>query len=521
MKPKNLLLITADQWRGECLSVLDHPTVKTPHLDALASEGVLFKNHYAQCSPCGPSRASLYTGMYLQNHRSVTNGVPLDARHSNIALEMRKLGYDPTLAGYTDTTPDPRCHHPDDPSLKTYEGILPGFDRVLAMPTPSESCPEPWALWLEERGYKVPDDPHDLYYQAVEDYPGAEARGKTYAPALYSAKESDTAFITDKALQFIRRPGRKPWFLHISYLRPHPPYLAPEPYNRMYSPDQVPGFTIAPSLEAEAKQHPFLALLLTLDMNQGKYSAGRYPRDEKSMRQLRATYYGLMTEIDDNIGSIVALLKETGQYEDTVIVFTSDHGEQLGDHHLLGKGSYFDEDFRIPLIIRTPGEKMINRHARCVEAFTENVDILSTVLDYFGADIPAQCNGSSLMPFIRGERPKKWRTEAYSEVDFRYLGLHPDVFPEKELGIGFEECSFNIIRDEHYKYVHFTALPPLFFDLNNDPGELNNLADDPTYTDLVLKYAQRMLSWRMSNDERTLTGMVAGKNGITKRSRSR
>ena len=124
MKPKNLLFITADQWRGECLSVLDHPTVKTPHLDALASEGVLFKNHYAQCSPCGPSRASLYTGMYLQNHRSVANGVPLDARHTNIALEMRKLGYDPTLAGYTDTSPDPRCHHPNDPVLKTYEGIL-------------------------------------------------------------------------------------------------------------------------------------------------------------------------------------------------------------------------------------------------------------------------------------------------------------------------------------------------------------------------------------------------------------
>ena len=125
------------------------------------------------------------------------------------------------------------------------------------------------------------------------------------------------------------------------------------------------------------------------------------------------------------------------------------------------------------------------------------------------------------MPFIRGENPKKWRTEAHSEVDFRYFPLYPDVFPEKELGIAFEECSFNIIRDEHYKYVHFTALPPLFFDLKNDPGELNNLADDSTYTNLVLKSAQRMLSWRMSNDERTLTGMVAGPNGITKRSRSR
>ncbi|GAI94183.1 unnamed protein product [marine sediment metagenome] len=95
MKEKNFLFITADQWRAECLSVLGHPTVKTPNLDALAADGVLFRNHFAQCIPCGPSRASIFTGMYLQNHRSLENGTPLDARHTNIALEFKKLGYNP------------------------------------------------------------------------------------------------------------------------------------------------------------------------------------------------------------------------------------------------------------------------------------------------------------------------------------------------------------------------------------------------------------------------------------------
>lgn len=116
--------------------------VKTPNLDSLASEGLLFKNHFAQCTPCGPSRASLYTGMYLQNHRSIHNGTPLDARHSNIAIEMRKLGYEPVLAGYTDATADPRRYPVNDPALKTYGGFLPGFGRVLAMP--STSFPQPW-----------------------------------------------------------------------------------------------------------------------------------------------------------------------------------------------------------------------------------------------------------------------------------------------------------------------------------------------------------------------------------------
>jgi arylsulfatase A-like enzyme len=325
MKPTNLLFITADQWRGECLSALDHPVVKTPNLDQLASEGLLFQNHFAQCTPCGPSRASLYTGMYMQNHRSIHNGTPLDARHTNIALEMRKLGYEPTLAGYTDTTADPRRYPANDPALKTYEGILPGFARVLAMP--STSFPEPWARWLAAKGYKLPGNLRDLFIKSGENYPGAGSRGKTYAPACYSKDESDTAFLTDLALQYIRMPDSSPWFLHLSYLRPHPPYLAPEPYNKMYHSADVPPCEGFSSNEEEMSQHPYLKFLLENNLKAGNYSAANYPRDENSMRQLRATYYGLMTEVDDNIGRIVAALKETGQYDRTVIAFVSDHGD--------------------------------------------------------------------------------------------------------------------------------------------------------------------------------------------------
>jgi len=458
--------------------------------------------------------------MYLQNHRVVENCAPLDARHTNIALEFRKQGYDPALVGYTDTTPDPRLHSPQDPVLKTSDGVLPGFQRVLALTATSR--PEPWALWLEKRGYKVPENLRDLYYKSVEGYAGVETRGKTYAPACYSKEESDTAFATEKAEEFIRRPGARPWFLHISYLKPHRPYLAPEPYNRLYHPDDVPRFKRTPSMDEEAKQHPFLAYLLEQELNKGYYTASIYPRDEQSMRQLRATYYGLMTEVDDNIGRIVELLKETGQYENTVIVFVSDHGAQLGDHHLMGPLGYFDQSFQVPFIIRAPNEKMQKQRGRVVDAFTENVDILPTILDIFGADIPIQCDGRSLVPFLIGEMPEKWRTEVHWEVDFRYMEESWEYAPpDKGLGIDFESCVFNVIRDEDYKYVHFTDLPPLFFDIKNDPAELHNLAEDPVYAGLVLKYAQKMLSWRMVNDERTLTHMMVSPKGVVERARSR
>src|SRR3954454_24138929 len=126
-KRPNLLLITCDQWRGDCLSAVCHPVVQTPNTDGLAAEGLLFKRHYAGAPPSSPARACLYTGLYQMTNRVCRNGTPLDARHGNIATFARRLGYDPTLFGYTDTGPDPRSVAPNDPLLASYEGVLPGF----------------------------------------------------------------------------------------------------------------------------------------------------------------------------------------------------------------------------------------------------------------------------------------------------------------------------------------------------------------------------------------------------------
>jgi arylsulfatase A-like enzyme len=157
----NVLFITVDQWRGDSLSCVGHPLVETPTLDALAADGVLFTKHYANICPCGPSRASLYTGMYAQNHRSMLNGTPLDARFTNVALLAREVGYSPALFGYTDTSVDPRTVAPDDPRLRLYEGVLPGFDPIVNDPELYGS--KAWATWLAKQGVDVPDDVRDLY----------------------------------------------------------------------------------------------------------------------------------------------------------------------------------------------------------------------------------------------------------------------------------------------------------------------------------------------------------------------
>ena len=499
----NVLFITADQWRGECLSSAGHATVRTPALDRLAAEGVRFARHYAQAAPCGPSRASIHTGMYLMNHRSGTNGTPLDTRHTNWALELRELGYDPILFGHTDTSPDPRAHPPDDPILRSYEGPLPGISIGVMMGT----FPDPWAAWLAERGYEIPDPNFHLYTRKKHDREWEEGAPHPAALAI-PAEHHDTVFMVEQVMEHLGERGSEPWCVHLSLLRPHPPWVAPEPYNAMYDPASLPGYVRAADLEREAEQHPWLAWQL------GRYNASA-PADERKLRRLNASYLGLMSEVDTELGRLFDFLRERGDWERTLVIFTSDHGEQMGDHWLLGKCGYFEQSYQIPAIVRDPRPDAAATRGRIVDAFTENVDWMPTLLDWLGARTPVQCDGRSLVPWLEeSAAPSDWRSEVHWEYDFRDV---ESCSPEQALGLTQHQCGLNVIRDERYKYVHFTRLPPLFFDLQEDPHELVDRAHDPAYAKRVLEYAQRMLSWRMNHDEHALTHMAVTEKGVVER----
>ena len=501
--PRNVLLITADQWRADCFSWRDHPCVETPHLDALARDGVAFARHYCQAVPCGPSRASLHTGLYLMNHRSGTNGTPLDRRHDNWAQIVRDAGYDPVLFGYTDTSPDPRDYAPDDPILTTYEGVLPGLRPEVLLTGENIAT---WVAWLRERGVAIPQREVDLYLKKADQLE-YELGGATPAPLALPAELHDTVFMTEQVIEYLT--GRtEPWCVHLSLLRPHPPWIAPAPYNSRYPPDELPGFVRAASAEEEAAQHPWLAF----QMADRHYRA---PDSEKRLRRLKASYFGLMSEVDDNLGRLFAHLKATGQYDDTLIVFTSDHGEQIGDHWLLGKCGYFDQSYHIPLIVRDPRREADATRGRTVDAFTENVDILPTMLDWLKLDTPPTCDGRSLLPFVTSSvTPAGWREEAHWEFDFR--DATSDT-AERALGIPLHACTLNVLRGDRYKYVHFAGLPPLLFDLHDDPHEFRNRANDPSYLPVALDCAQRMLTWRMRHDEQTLTHMALTSKGVVER----
>ena len=507
----NVLFICADQWRGDCLSALGHPNVRTPNLDALAADGVLFRQHFGQCTPCAPSRTSLLTGLYLMNHRSGRNGTPLDARHSNIALEARKAGYEPALFGYTDTSLDPRGRHPNDPALTGYDkGVMPGFVTPLHLPDDMA----PWVADLVARGYRLPHGRGDVF-RPRPDFEKPADRGFRYIPTIFPAEQSETAYLADRFLEWLAVRDEKPWFAHLVFYRPHPPLIAPEPYNRIVDPADVTLPARAASLTQEKRQHPLLAYELDRLSEPGLYDE-HSPLDpvsaeELEIRQMRATYYGLIAEVDHHIGRIVAHLKRTGEYDRTLIIVTSDHAEMLGEHHAWGKEIYFDGAFHLPLVIRDPRAEADAGRGSTVDALTEAVDIMPTILDWLGLEKPRACDGRSLMPLLHGATPTDWRDAVFFEHDFRTVATQK---VEMALGIASDQCSYAVVRDRHYKYVHFAALPPLLFDLAQDPHEMTNLADRPEMAPIVLRYAQKMLDWRLTHAERTLTNMVLTEGGV-------
>ena len=498
----NVLLITADQWRGDCLSSAGHPMVRTPHLDALAAEGVRFARHYANAAPCGPSRACLHTGLYLHNHRSATNGTPLDDRHANWARQSAAVGYDPVLFGYTDTSADPRLLPGDNPLLSTYEGTLPGIRVVCEM----GERPRGWTDWLRAQGQQPPADIREAYGWRR---PGAEyENGAPHPrPLAFPSELDDTAFLTGRLIEHLGE-ARGPFVAHLSLLRPHPPFVAPEPYNALYDPAAVPGFRRRASAQTEGEQHPFLAWWLARP-------GFRPPADERRLRRLKAVYFGLMSRVDAEIGRLMEFLRASGLIDRTLVIFTSDHGEQMGDHWLLGKGGYFDESFHIPLIVRDPRPRADAGRGRVVERFTESVDVVPTLLSAIGAEVPPACDGRDLAPFLDGEPPPaNWRTEAHWEYDFRNAAGDA---AERALGLTLHQCALAVVRGEAWKYVHFTALSPLFFDLAADPGEFVNRAADPVRAGEVLAAAQKLLSWRMNHEDETLTHIALTSRGPVSR----
>tara|TARA_B100001939_G_scaffold67337_1_gene56118 strand:+ start:1131 stop:2675 length:1545 start_codon:yes stop_codon:yes gene_type:complete len=498
MKRQNVLFVVFDQLRADCLHGALGSDVALPNLREFMTDAVSFTNHVSVTAPCGPARASLLTGQYAMNHRSVRNGTPLPADKPNLATELRRGGVQPLLYGYTDTSADPRHHAADDPILTSYEQVMPGFLEALEMRFDDSRI---WRGYLAACGYDVPEG-SDLYMPAGDSPRGA---------ALYKAEHSDTAFLTDRVLADLptRADG---WCAHVTYIRPHPPFVAPAPYNRSVDPASVPPADGRLDIEAFRKAHPFNAP--AMDYRAPRDMVCGFPQIEDSPETtgvLRALYLGLIAELDHHFGRIITHLKQAGQYDNTLIIITSDHGELLGDHHCWGKSNYFDAAFRVPLVIRPPGG---GKAGHKVKLPTESIDVMPTILDLLSIDVPDSVDGRSLAPFLTGGTADGWRDYSVSELDFGNP-VEPTIW-QRELGLPSNQCNLTILRDATHTLVQFAGdLPAILFDHTAD-GEARDVAGDADQASARLALTEKLLKHRMIHAENQFSQTMITTDGAVR-----
>lgn len=494
-RPGNVLFITLDQCAA---SVLDGPLaahVPTPNIDRLAASGTRFENHFTVTVPCGPARASLLTGLYAMNHRAIRNGTPLARHHATVATEARKAGYEPLLFGYTDVAPDPEGMDPEDPDLHVYEGVAPGFREVVEM---QMEAGREWPAHLRARGYDV-----HLRADGWPSYYVPGGNGGPRDPAIFAAEDSDTAYLTDRTLVAMDlRRDFGPWFAHLAYIRPHPPLVAPAPWNRLVDPATLP----VP--ERGAPDHPFVAAWHARPTNRSLYhghDGDNLGLSDAMTRDLTAVYLGLLAEVDHHLGRILDWLDRTGQADHTLVVLTADHGEMLGAKRMWGKETVFDPAFHVPLILRVPGTTGDRR----VTEITESTDVTPTILDWIGRKAPPAMDGRSLLAFTRGDPPQGWRDAAFAEADFGHP-KEPTRFME-HLSLTEHQATAAILREHRWRYVHFGGgLPPMLFDLAADPHETTDLARDPACAAEVSRLRAKLIDRMTERRDRRLTGLAQG-----------
>ncbi|TCP22330.1 arylsulfatase A-like enzyme [Scopulibacillus darangshiensis] len=452
MTKPNVLLIMVDQMRADCLSILDHPAVDTPNLDQLARTGTLFKNAYSATPSCVPARASLLTGMSQTSTGRVgyQDKVPWNYEHT-LAGEFTKAGYHTQCVGKMHTYPARNLcgfHH-----VVLHDGYL-HYNRFKHINVEVESYNyggDDYLPWLKERAGSSADL-NDL---------GLDCNASTVARPWHLPEAwHPTNWVVSESIDFLRRRDpSKPFFLKMSFVRPHPPFDPPQAFFDMYKDADLPD----PAMGDWADINDLEKSGLDPTTSKGSVPKNRFKRAQ-------AAYYALITHIDYQIGRFLMAMKEHGVLNNTVILFASDHGELLGDHHLFRKSLPYEGSANIPFILSDPGNVLKGKRNHEIEEVVEIRDIMPTLLDAAGVSIPKSVDGKSVLPLCSGANIK-WRDYLHGEH-------------------AAGDTSHHYVTNGKEKYIWFSQTgEEQLFDLVNDPQEIVNLADAAEYSD-------RLTFWR-------------------------
>jgi arylsulfatase A-like enzyme len=501
MAKRNVLFIMCDQLRFDYLSCAGHPYLETPNIDALAARGVRFTRAYVQSPVCGPSRMSTYTGRYMRSHGANWNGFPLRIGEPTLGDHLRGLGIRTALVGKTHMTSD-------DEGMQRL-GIDPGsrigvlasecgfepYDRDDGLhPAGRPASSAPYNDYLRSKGYDGAN-PWETWANSGQAPDGGQQNGWLLVHADKQARvpdeDSETPWTTRRAMQFIAEAeaAGQPWLLHLSYIKPHWPYIAPAPYHEMYDTRHV-----VPPIRSEGERgndaHPVYRAFMDLRVSRN------FSRNEVRERVI-PTYMGLIRQIDDQLGRLFAFLKGSGLDATTLIVFTSDHGDYLGDHWLGEKDLFHDVSVRVPMIVVDPSADADATRGTTCDALVEAIDLAPTFIEHFGGVAPRHVvEGRSLAPWLRGKAPARWRTHVFSEYDYSMQDVR------RRLGVPTDKCRLFMVFDGRWKYIHAPGFRPMLYDLQSDPSELIDRGGDPGCEDVRAKLREALLEWALTDHNR-------------------
>ena len=513
-KRPNVLWIMADQLRFDYLSCYGHPHLHTPHIDALAKRGVQFNKAYIQSPVCGPSRMSAYTGRYVRSHGSTWNGMPLRVGEPTLGDHLREAGARAVLVGKTHMTADLEGMawlgiDPDSTiGVSRSECGFDPFERDDGLHP--DSARQKWSAYddyLVENGFKS-ENPWGDFANSGLDENGERLSAwllkNSRLPADVPEEHSETAYMTNRAIDFMTEATAdgRPWMCHLSYIKPHWPYIVPKPYHDMYGPEHV----IAP-VRSEAERdtdHPLMQAYLNARVCRS------FARDHVREHVIPA-YMGLIKQLDDNLGRLFAWMEAAGLSENTIIAFTSDHGDYMGDHWMGDKDFYHDVAAKVPLIIADPrGEADASRGSIC-EELVEMIDLAPTFMNALGCEAkPHIIEGRDLTPILNGTEGFS-RRYAISEHDYHWSDM------ARALGVEQEHAHTVMIFDGRWKFIRCEGFRPVLFDLETDPQEVKDLgaSEQADHIAVRARMEAALLDWARRHHTRiTATSAVLARQKI-------
>lgn len=450
----NIIYIVTDQQRWDALGCCGNAIVRTPHADALAAEGVRFTHAFTPTSICGPARASLFTGLYPSAHGVIGNtetagaSAPIDIRPGIAKLPDHLPGYQYFHYGkwHVEESRLPSDYGARGHDFAGYGYPGSGVYHNLRFNQPPANGNR-YRDWLKEKGFAIPSV-SEGFCGNNPNLQVQELRGKLSGPA----EASISHFIVDEAISGLhsREDKASPFFLWMNFWGPHTPCLLPEPYYSMYDPRSIP--------EDPAFRETFVGK--PLHHQHISQMWGVHDLDWAGWQQIIARYYGYITMIDDCLGRFVACLKSAGLYEESLIVFTSDHGDAMGAHRLIEKGEFmYDETYRVPLIARHP--RLAKRGQTCDE-FVYFHDLYPTAGDVATGRAPDLGEHSrSILPLMEGRPIVESRKFVFGEMTRQFI-----PFPQR------------MVRTRTHKLIFNAAAECELYDLENDPHELCNRFSD-------------------------------------------